>query len=118
MSVDSLIWSYECDEPIVVASPDGGVRLAIAIALFEDGVSYADDGILDAPITGQPFHHIRGDRIDLDNGFECGDHRFTVMPPDDRNFPYWASALRMMQPNPILYRQSVWERLVEQRNSY
>ncbi len=118
MSVDSLIWSYECDEPIVAISPNGGTRLALVIALFEDGISYADDGILDTQLSGQPFHHAYGDLIDLDDGFECGDHRFTIMQRTDENFRHWTSALRMMRPNPSLYRHRIREQLVQLRNSF
>lgn len=115
MSVDSLIWDYESDKPIIVTSPNGGARLVIALALFEDGVSYADDGILDPLATGQPIHHVYGERHDIEGGFECGEHRFTVMRPDDSRIVHWEAAQRTMQPNPSRYRGPIQERLTELR---
>lgn len=115
MSVDSLIWDYESDRPIIAVSPNGGTRLVIALALFDDGVSYADDGILDPLSSGQPIHHIHGDFRDTEDGFECGAHRFTVMRSDDTRIVHWEAACRAMLPNPSRYRHPIQDRLAELR---
>ena len=82
----SFIVEFGKGYPVVVYRGDRMVGIPCGFVLFNDGLSWADDGILQDYCSHFPYHHLYGDIKFHDGKITCDGFTFAPAPVWDANF--------------------------------
>lgn len=87
-----------CDgQPVVVMQEGRMIGIPCGFTLFDDGISWADDGVVQDYCSQYPYHHLYGEVVFADGTISCDGVTFAPGPLHDAKFGNaWASIGKTM----------------------
>jgi 5-methylcytosine-specific restriction endonuclease McrA len=108
---------YEAGQPVAAARDGSVCSLVMGFVLFEDGLSWCDDSILNPPNPNHAFHHLYGDVVFSGSSVSCGDVSFAPIEQGSHAAACW-NAMRTSSANELSRHQVIETGLREDRREH
>jgi len=98
--VRTFFGAYMDGEPVFARKGDN-VQLVTGLVLVDEGLSWADDGILTLFPGHNPFHHLTGTVEDSSGILRCSGWEFFAADHGDPNLVTWEKMFEDFSPSDI-----------------